>query len=532
MVHRPWLLISFTMMFVPKCTVFSKAVQILSSSYIYIFLKRCTTIKKLYNQRKKLYIFGTLSLALNFIRNGVCTKMYSFFRSCANSVVLVDIFLKTCTTIKKLYNQRRKLYIFGTLSLALNFIHNGVCTKMYSFFQSCTNSVVLIYIFLKSSTTVKKLYNQRKKLYIFGTLSLALNFIHNGVCSKMYSFFQSCANSVVLIYIFLKSCATTEKLYNQRKTLYIFGTLSLALNFIHNGVCSKMYSFLQSCTNSVVLIYIFLKSCTTIKKLYNQRKMLYIFGTRSLALNSIHNGVCSKMYSFFQSCANSVVLIYIFLKSCAKTEKLYNQRKKLYIFGTLSLALNFIHNGVCSKMYSFLQSCTNSVVLIYIFLKSCTSIKKLYNQRKMLYIFGTRSLALNFIHNGVCSKMYSFFQSCANSVVLIYIFLKSCATTEKLYNQRKKLYIFGTLSLALNFIHNGVCSKMYSFLQSCTNSVVLIYIFLKSCTTIKKLYNQRKKLYIFGTRSLALNFIYNGVCSKMYSFSKAVQILLSSYIYF
>ena len=135
-----------------------------------------------------------------------------------------------------------------------------------SFFQSCTNSVVLIYIFLKSCTTIKKLYNQRKKLYIFGTLSLALNFIHNGVCSKMYSFFQSCANSVVLIYIFLKSCATTEKLYNQRKTLYIFGTLSLALNFIHNGVCSKMYSFLQSCTNSVVLIYIFLKSCTTKEK--------------------------------------------------------------------------------------------------------------------------------------------------------------------------------------------------------------------------------------------------------------------------
>ena len=88
--------------------------------------------------------------------------------------------------------------------------------------------------------------------------------------------------------------------------------------------------------------------------------------------------------------------------------------------------------------------------------------------------------------------MYSFFQSCTNSVVLIYIFLKSCTTIKKLYNQRKKLYIFGTLSLPLNFIHNGVCTKMYSFFQSCTNAVVLIYIFLKSCTTIKKLYNQRK----------------------------------------
>ena len=135
---------------------------------------------------------------------------------------------------------------------------------MYSFFQSCTNSVVLIYIFLKSCTTIKKLYNKRKKLYIFGTLYLALNFIHNGVCTKMYSFFQSCTNSVVLISIFSKTCKIIKKLYIQKKELYIFGTLSLALNFIPNGVCTKMYSFLQSCTNSVVLIYIFLKSCTII----------------------------------------------------------------------------------------------------------------------------------------------------------------------------------------------------------------------------------------------------------------------------
>ena len=220
-----------------------------------------------------------------------------------------------------------------------------------------------------------------------------------------------------------------------------------------------------------------------------------------------------------------MVLIYIFLKSCTTI-------KKLYIFSTLSLALNFIHNGVCTKMYSFFQSCTNSVVPICIFLKTCTTIQKLYNQRKKLYIFGTLSLALNFNHNGVCTKMYSFLQSCTNSVVLIYIFLKSCTTIKKLYNQRKKLYIFGTLSLALNFIHNGVCTKMYSFLQSCTNSVVLIYILFKSCTTIKKLYNQRKKLYIFGTLSLALNFIHNGVCTQMYSSSKAVQILWSTYIYF
>ena len=183
-------------------------------------------------------------------------------------------------------------------------------------------------------------------------------------------------------------------------------------------------------------------------------------------------------------------------------------------------------------MYSFFQSCTNSVVLICIFLKSCTTNKKLYNQRKKLYIFGTLSLVPNFIDNGVCTKMYSFFQSCTNSVVLICIFLKSCTTNKKLYNQRKKLYIFGTLSLVPNFIDNGVCTKMYSFFQSCTNSVVLICIFLKSCTTIKKLYNQRKKLYIFGTLSLAPNFIDNGVCTKCTVFSKAVQILWSSYVYF
>ena len=176
---------------------------------------------------------------------------------------------------------------------------------MYSFFQSCTNSVVQLYVFLKSSTTIKKLYNQRKKLYIFGTLSLALNFIHNGVCTKMYSFFQSRTNSVVFLYIFWKAVQPKKKAVH-------FCTLSLALNYIQNSVCTKMYSFFQSCTNSVVLICICLKSCTTIKKLYNQRKNLYIFGTLSLAINFIHSGVCTKMYSFFKSCTNSVVLICIF----------------------------------------------------------------------------------------------------------------------------------------------------------------------------------------------------------------------------
>ena len=221
-----------------------------------------------------------------------------------------------------------------------------------------------------------------------------------------------------------------------------------------------------------------------------------------------------------------MVLIYIFLKSCTTIKKLYNQRRKLYIFGTLSLALNFIDNGVCTKMYNFFQSCTNSVVLTCIFVKSCTIIKKLYNQRKKLYTFGTLSLALNFIHNDVCTKMYCFFQSCTNSVVLIYIFSKSCRTIEKLYNQRKKLYIFGTLYLALNFVHNGVCTKMYSFLQSCTNSVVLRYIFLKSCTTKQKICTS-----LVHCPWLLISFTMVFL-PKSTVFSKAVQILWSSYIYF
>ena len=392
--------------------------------------------------------------------------MYSFFQSCTNYLVLICTFLKSCTTITKMYNQRKKLYIFGTLSLAFNFNDNGVCTKTYSFFQTCTNSVVLICIFLKSCTTIKKLYNQRKKLYnqrkklynqrkklyIFGTLSLAFNFIDNGVCSKMYSLFQSFTNFLVLICIFLKSCRTIEK-------LYIFSTLSLSLNFIHNCVCTKTYSFFRSSTNSVVLIYIY-----NFKKLYNyhntvqrNKKSLVHCSWLLVSLKTVF------LPFFFQSCANSVVLICIFLKCCTMIKKLHNQRKKLYIFGTLSLALNFIHNGACTKMYTILQSCTHSAVLICIFLKTCTTIKKLYNQRKKLYIFGTLYLALNCINNGVCTKMYSFFQTCTNSVVLICILLKSCKTIKMLYNQREKLYIFVTLSLAHNFIDNGVCGKMYSF---------------------------------------------------------------------
>ena len=201
LVHSPWLLTSFTMVFLPKCTVFSKAVQILWSLYIYFqkavqLLKSCTTKEKSCTTLVH-YPWLLISFTMVFVRK--CTV---FFQSCGNSVVLIYIYLKSCATIEELYNQRKTLYIFGTLSLALNFLHNRVCTKINSFLQSCTNSVVLIYIFLKSCTTIKKLYNQRKKLYIFGTLSFPLNFIHNGVCTKMYSFSQSCTNSVVSSYVY------------------------------------------------------------------------------------------------------------------------------------------------------------------------------------------------------------------------------------------------------------------------------------------------------------------------------------------
>ena len=202
----------------------------------------------------------------------------------------------------------------------------------------------------------------------------------------------------------------------------------------------------------------------------------------------------------------------IFSKSCTTI-------KKLYIFSTLSLALNFIHNGVCTKMYSFFQSCTNSVVFICIFLKSCTTTKK-------LYIFSTLSLALNFIHNVVCTKMYSFFQSCTNSVVFISTFLKSCTTIKKLYNQRKKLYIFGTLFWALNFIDNGVCTKMYSFLPKLYKFCCLCIYFLERCTTKEK---SCTFLVHCSWPLISFTMVFVPKCTV---FSKAVQILWSSYVYF
>ena len=146
---------------------------------------------------------------------------------------------------------------------------NGICTKMYNFFQSCTNYFIPISIFLKSCRMVKNAVQLKKKLYGFGTLWFCLKFICNGISTKMYNFFKSYTNSVVTTPIFLKSCTTKEK----SCTALIH--CSLALKFICNGTCTKMYNFFQSCTNSVMTISIFLKCCTMIKKLYSQRKKLY-----------------------------------------------------------------------------------------------------------------------------------------------------------------------------------------------------------------------------------------------------------------
>ena len=144
---------------------------------------------------------------------------------------------------------------------------------MYHFFQSCTNSVIPISIFLKSCTKIKKLYSQRKKLCSFGTLCFGLKFICNGICSKMYNFFQSYTNSHIPISIFL------QKLHNQRKSSIVLVHFALVLNSFAMAFVLKCTIFFQSCTNSVINISIFLKICTMLKKLYSQRKKLYRFGT-------------------------------------------------------------------------------------------------------------------------------------------------------------------------------------------------------------------------------------------------------------
>ena len=55
-------------------------------------------LKAVKPKKKAAHLWCTV-LALNFIDNGVCTKGTVFYKSCTNSVVLICIFLKRCTTI-------------------------------------------------------------------------------------------------------------------------------------------------------------------------------------------------------------------------------------------------------------------------------------------------------------------------------------------------------------------------------------------------------------------------------------------------
>ena len=131
LVHCPWLLISVTMVFVPECTGFPKLYKFFGKG-IYIF-------KKLYNQRKKLYIFGTLSFPLNVIHNGVGSKMYSFFESCTNSVVLIYIFLKSCRTKEKSCTSLLH-YIWLLISFTMVFVPK--CTVFSKAVQILSSSYV------------------------------------------------------------------------------------------------------------------------------------------------------------------------------------------------------------------------------------------------------------------------------------------------------------------------------------------------------------------------------------------------------
>ena len=345
------------MVFVPKCTVFSKAVQILWSLYIY-FSKTCTTIKKLYNQRKKLYIFGTLSLALNFIHNGVCKKCTVFSKAVQilwSSYIYFQKAvqpLKSCTTKEK---SCTSLVHCPWLLILFTMVFVLKCTV----FSKAVQILLSSYIYFKKAVQQLKSCTTKEKCCIslvhcpWPLISFTIVFVPKWtVFPKLYKF---CG---FLICIFLKTCTTIRKLYIQRKKLYIFGTLYLALDFIQNGVCTKMYSFFPKLYKFCgPHIYIF-------KKLYNNwkpvqpKKKLYIFGTLYLALNFIHNDVCTKMNSFFQSCTNSVVLIYIFSESCTTIEKLYNQRKTCTslvhcIWLLISFTMVFVPN--CTVIYKAVQ---------------------------------------------------------------------------------------------------------------------------------------------------------------------------------
>ena len=338
---------------------------------------------------------------------------------------------------------------------------------MCNFFQSYTNSVVPISIFLKSCTMIKKLYSQREKLYGFGTLCFGLKFISNGNSTKMYNFFQSYTTSVVPISIFLKSCTTIEKSY----TALIH--CSAGLKFICSGISTKMYNFFQSCTNYFVIISIFLKTCKMVKNSVQLKEKGVMF-RNIVVLSEIH------LYYYFHK---NVQLVQKLYKLCRQNinifKNLYNQRKKLYSFGTLWLVLN-------SFAMVFLPKCTTSPKL-YILCRPLINIfKNLYKQSKS----STSLVHCAFVSNSfvtVFARKYKIFPR-------LYKFCHPHINIfKKLYNQRKQFYSFGTLWFGLKFICNGICTKMYNFSQSCTNYFVPISIFLKSYRSVKNAVQLKEK---------------------------------------
>ena len=235
---------------------------------------------------------------------------------------------------------------------------------------------------------------------------------------------------------------------------------------------------------------------------------------------------------FFKTCTNSVVLICIFSKSCTTIKKLYNQRKKLSIFGTLSLALYFNDNGVCTKMYSFFQTCTNPVVLICIFSKSCTTIKKLYNQKKSCTSFLHCPWVLSSMRMVLAPKCtvlskpvqilwssYVYFQKAVQP-------LKSCTTKE---NSCTFLVHCHWLLISMTMVFVPKCTVFSKPVQILWSSYVYFQKGvqpLKSCTT-----KEKRCTFLVHCHWLLISLRMMFV-QKCTVFSKAVQILWSSYVYF
>ena len=155
MVHCPWLLISFIMVFVPKCTVFPNAVQILWSSYIYFSkavqqLKSCTTIEKSCTS-----LVHCPWLLISFIMVFVpkCTVFSNAVQILWSSYIYFSKAvqqLKSCTTKEK---SCTSLVHCPRLLISFTMVFPPKCTVFSKAVQILLSSY--IYIF-------KKLYNHQK----------------------------------------------------------------------------------------------------------------------------------------------------------------------------------------------------------------------------------------------------------------------------------------------------------------------------------------------------------------------------------